>query len=117
MAWVVTLVLLIVGGVGVQHALSQTQSLQARRLDIVDSSGHTRLLLGFDTGGHAGMWIYDEANKGRVFIGFGAVGNVTPQVTLSDENGTGRIYMGWSTQEKPILQVSDQTGKAMWTAP
>lgn len=114
-AWVVSLVLLLVGGVEVQRAASQAQSLRARQLEIVDPAGHTRILLGFDTGGHAGMWIYDAANTGRVFIGFGAVGKLTPQITLADEHGTGRIYMGWSTEEKPILQVLDEHGNATWT--
>ena len=139
--WIMTLVLLLVGGIWVEQAMSQAQSLQARRLDIVDSAGHTRLTLGFDTAGRPGLWMYDDANKNRVFLGFGssrptpqltlqddtgrtrlflgfgATGNVTPQVTLSDEAGTARLYAGWSTQEKPFLNITDQAGKTLWTAP
>ena len=139
--WVMMLVLLLVGGIGVERAMSQAQSLQASRLDIVDSAGHTRLTLGFDTTGRPGMWMYDNANKTRVFIGFGssratpaitllddtgrtrlflgfgATGNITPQVTLSDEAGKPRIYAGWNTQEQPFLNVTDQAGKTIWTAP
>lgn len=139
--WIMTLVLLLVGGIGVEQAMSQAQSLQARRLDLLDSAGHTRLTLGFDTTGRPGLWMYDDASKGRIFIGFGsqrptpqvtlqddngrtrlylgfgATGNITPQVTLSDEAGTPRIYAGWSTQEKPFLNITDQAGKSLWTAP
>jgi hypothetical protein len=83
-----------------------------------DDAGRLRLSLGFSIDRNAPqMVLLDEAGKQRGFLGFAATGAVTPQLGLADERGTDRIYLGWSTSEKPVLLVTDDAGKPLWSAP
>jgi len=140
-AWLVGLVVAVVLGIGAQRVASQTQTLSARQLNIVDDAGRTRISLGLTTSGTPAIWEYDTAGKTRVYLGFGAqrptpvfiladengqdrinlgfsvTGVSTPQLALSDPRGIQRLYFGWSTTEKPVLYVHDESDRDLWHAP
>lgn len=141
-AWLLGAVLVLVLGIGAQRALSQSQILNVRELNVVDQSGRARISLGFGAqSGRPAIWLYDEKGKsrlyigfgtqrgspvlllsdetgtGRVYLGFSATGQSTPQLTLSDERGTTRLYVGWSSSEKPTVFVHDASGTDLWHAP
>jgi len=83
-----------------------------------DDTGRLRLSLGFSIERNTPQVVLlDENGKQRGFFGFAASGATTPQLDLADERGTDRIYLGWSTAEKPVMLVSDDTGKTLWSAP
>ena len=165
MSWLVAVIVITVLWMGAQQAQSQSSTLSARRISVVDQSGRDRIILSFDTNNHPAIWLRDDAGKDRMFIGFGkevgrpliglndeagrlrlsmgfsiernspqvvlldengkqrgflgfaASGATTPQLNLSDERGTDRIYLGWSTAEKPVVLLSDEAGKTLWSAP
>ena len=142
LAWLVSVAAALVLGIGAQQALSQSQFLNVRQLNVVDQAGRTRISLGFgSTAGRPAIWMYDEAGKsrmymgfgtqreatqvvlsdengtGRAYLGFGVSGQTTPQLTLSDERGTQRVYVGWGTSERPTLFVHDASGNDVWHAP
>lgn len=141
-AWVAGAAVVLVLGIGAQRALSQSQVLNVRELNVVDQSGRTRISLGFGAqSGRPAIWLYDdkgksrfyigfgtqrgspvlllsdEAGTGRIYLGFSATGASTPQLTLSDERGTTRLYVGWSNSEKPTVFVHDASGADLWHAP
>ena len=165
MSWLVAVIVITVLWMGAQQAQSQSSTLSARRIAVVDQNGKDRIILSFDTNNHPAIWLRDDAGKDRLFIGFGkevgrpliglndeggrlrlsmgfsverntpqvvlldeagkqrgffgfaASGAPTPQLDLADEKGTDRIYLGWSTAEKPVVIVSDEAGKTLWSAP
>ncbi len=165
MSWLVAVIVIAVLWVGAQQAQSQSSTLSARRIAVVDQNGRDRIILSFDTNNHPAIWLRDDAGKDRMFIGFGkevgrpliglndeagrlrlsmgfsiernspqvvlldeggkqrgflgfaASGATTPQLNLADERGTDRIYLGWSTAEKPVVLLSDEAGKTLWSAP
>jgi hypothetical protein len=83
-----------------------------------DDAGRLRLSLGFSVERNTPQLVLlDENGKQRGFLGFAAPGDATPQLDLADDHGTDRIYLGWSTSEKPVMLVSDDTGKTLWSAP
>ena len=83
-----------------------------------DETGRLRLSLGFSIERNTPQVVLlDENSKQRGFLGFAASGATTPQLDLADERGTDRIYLGWSTAEKPVMLVSDDSGKTLWSAP
>jgi hypothetical protein len=164
-SWLVAAIVVMVLWMGAQQAQSQSSTLSARRIAVVDQSGKDRIILSFDTNNHPAIWLRDDAGKDRLFIGFGkevgrpliglndeagrlrlslgfsierntpqvvmldesgkqrgflgfaASGVATPQLDLADERGTDRIYFGWSTAEKPVVLLSDEAGKTLWSAP
>jgi len=165
LGWLVAAVVVAVLWIGAQQAQSQSATLSARRLAVVDQGGKERIVLSFDTSNRPAIWLRDENGHDRMFIGFGAKGGApliglndeagrlrlslgfslersnpqlvlsdengkqraylgfaasgqpTPQLDLADERGTDRIYLGWSMAEKPVMIVSDDSGKALWSAP
>lgn len=83
-----------------------------------DDSGHLRLNMGFSSDRNTPQLVLlDENGKQRGFFGFAASGSATPQLDLADERGTDRIYLGWSTAEKPVVLITDEAGKTLWSAP
>jgi len=142
MVWLGVVMVMIVLSVGAERALSQTQALQARSLDIVDANGRTRISLSMSTAGNPAIWIYDANQKTRVYLGLSGSGQPTPQLNLSDENertraylgfgttgastpqlglsdpqGVQRLYVGWSTAENPEFSLTDGSGKTIWSEP
>lgn len=165
MSWLVAVIVIAVLWMGAQQAQSQSSTLSARRIAVVDQNGRDRIILSFDTNNHPAIWLRDDAGKDRMFIGFGkevgrpliglndeagrlrlsmgfsiernspqvvlldeggkqrgflgfaASGATTPQLNLADERGTDRIYLGWSTAEKPVVLLTDEAGKTLWSAP
>lgn len=100
-AWVAGAAVVLVLGIGAQRALSQSQVLNVRELNVVDQSGRTRISLGFGAqSGRPAIWLYDDKGKSRFYIGFGTQRG-SPVLLLSDEAGTGRIYLGFSATERP----------------
>lgn len=83
-----------------------------------DEAGHLRLALGFGVARNTPEIVLDdESGKPRAFLGFSGTGAVTPEVDLADERGNDRISLGWSAAEKPLIAISDEAGKPVWTAP
>jgi hypothetical protein len=83
-----------------------------------DETGRLRLGLGFSVDRNTPQIVLlDQSGKQRGFLGFAASGAPTPQLGLADEHGNDRIYLGWSTAEKPVVLVTDDSGKTLWSAP
>ena len=83
-----------------------------------DEAGRLRLSFTFSVQrGTPEVNLFDENSKQRGFLGFAGSGASTPQLNLADERGTDRIYLGWSTAEKPVVLLSDEAGKTLWSAP
>ena len=138
--WLGIVIVLTVVSFGAQRALSQTSALHARSLDIVDASGRTRISLGLNTNGAPGIWVYDAHSKSRVYVGLsaqaapaieledksekirvylglGAGEGSAPELSLTDPRGDQRLYVGWSTTEKPLFSVYGADGKTLWSSP
>ncbi len=118
--WVATAIAAAVLGLGAQQVASQTQTLSARTIHIVDQGGRTRISLGFSTRGNPAIWFYDETGKNRIHLGLATgKGLPTPQLLLADENETDRLFMGWSdtVPEQPLMFVHDESGRELWHAP
>jgi hypothetical protein len=83
-----------------------------------DEAGRLRLSLTFNVQrGTPELNLFDENAKQRASLSFATTGASTPQLQLADEKGTDRIYLGWSTAEKPVVLVTDESGKTLWAAP
>jgi len=95
---------------GVQQAQSQSASMTARQLVLVDQSTRPRIVLASDTSDRPGIWMRDDAGKDRLFLGFGAQKG-TPQFTLSDETGRTRANAGFSLERGDSqVTLADPTG-------
>lgn len=83
-----------------------------------DETGRLRLSLTFSVQRNTPeLNLFDENNKRRATLGFAESGNATPVVSLRDEREQDRIYLGWSTAEKPVVLIADESGKPVWSAP
>jgi hypothetical protein len=145
-AWLVGLAAAVIvaalwGGAG--QAQSQSASLSARALALVDQSNRPRIVLGSDTNNRPGIEINDDTDKIRVRFGFGTqpavplfyladetgrqrmivgsnVEHGDAQITFYDPTGTPRAYLGFGVQLRtPQLTLNDERGKdrvyAGWT--
>ena len=103
-------VVMMVLWAGARQAQSQSASLSARQVILVDESGRQRIFLASDTNNRPGIWVRDEAGKDRLVFGFGTQ-RPTPQFTLSDEMGRTRANAGFSLERADSqLTLSDAAG-------
>lgn len=83
-----------------------------------DETGRLRLSLTFSVPRNTPeLNLFDENNKRRATLGFAESGTATPVLSLRDEREQDRIYLGWSTTEKPVVLITDESGKPIWSAP
>ncbi|MHB8730596.1 MAG: hypothetical protein ACYDAB_02255 [bacterium] len=83
-----------------------------------DEAGRLRLSMGFSIERNTPqLLLLDENGKTRGALDFASTGAPTPELHLADEKGTDRIYLGWSTAEKPVVLITDESGKTLWSAP
>lgn len=83
-----------------------------------DETGRLRLSLTFSVQRNTPeLNLFDDNGKRRAFLAFAESGNATPVLSLRDEREQDRIYLGWSTAEKPVVLVADESGKPIWSAP
>lgn len=90
LAGLAAVMMAVVLGIGARQAQSQSASLSARGVVLVDASGRPRIVLGTDANNRPGIRLLDEAGKDRLVFGLDA-GRGFPQVFLADEGGRRRF--------------------------
>jgi hypothetical protein len=144
--WVLSLVGLLVLGVGALQVSSQSAPqaetvLTATAVKIVDSSGRERLWLGVDNGGQPQMALYDSEHTRRITIALQPDGRPSIQVLsttgvklaeliqsptsgngslwLYDTAGTGRVFLGHfnNTSDHFGIGTYDSAGHWTWGTP
>ncbi len=102
--WVLSVAVVLLG-VAVQEAVSQPETLRARRIEVVDAAGRTRIGLGTLPDGSAALSLADAA--GRVRIGLGTFPDGRPRLSLMDAAGRERIGLGTLPDGSPGLSLAD----------
>lgn len=93
-----------------RQAQSQSTSLAARQVVLVDLSDRPRIILASDTNNRPGIWIRDEAGKDRLRVGFGTQ-PVSPFIFLADEAGRVRLAAGFNVEHgDPQMGLLDPAG-------
>jgi hypothetical protein len=79
-----------------------------------DETGRPRLAVAFGMErGDPQVTLADGTGTTRAYLGFG-VQLRTPQFVLNDERGKDRLYAGWTRDGTPLLEISDDSGNAVW---
>lgn len=81
-AWVASVLVAILLGVAAQQAVSQPEVLRARRIEVVDAAGRTRISLGTAPDGTSWLGLQDAA--GEIRAGLAVFPDGSPRLTLWD---------------------------------
>lgn len=104
--------LVAVLGTGARQAQSQTASVSARVIVLVDPSNRPRLILTSDTNNRPAISIRDEAGKEGFRFGFGTQPS-SPFFSLEDETGRPRLIAGFNVEHgDPQMSLFDQAGRS-----
>jgi len=112
--WVVSIATVVVLGVAVQ-AISQPEVLRARRIEVVDTAGRARIVLGVLPDGSLGLGLWDAAGRPR--IGLGVAPDRSPALGLSDAAGRPRIGLVVLPDGSPVLGLWDAARRELFRAP
>lgn len=127
---IAVMTVLVFLGVFVQYASSQSPVVRTRRVEIVDSGGKNRIVLGVESGSptlmlfdhlgkqRAGMFILPDGDPalgladgtGRIRIGLGVRRDGSPTLALRDAAGKVRVEMDFNS-ERPVLRFLDGSGQ------
>jgi hypothetical protein len=107
-AWLISVVVLAVLGMGVRQAASQTEVLRTRGLEIVDAAGVARIVLRIhdDT---AEVMVADAQGRDRIW--FNVAPDGTPGAVFTDATGVGRLWVTARPERPAGLIFSDGTGR------
>lgn len=110
-SWLVAVIVVTVLWMGAQQAQSQSSTLSAHRIAVVDQNGRDRIVLSFDTNNRPAIWLRDDAGKDRLFVGFGGVAG-RPLIGFNDEAGHLRLSLAFATSRNtPEVNLFDENGK------
>lgn len=113
--WVVSAVVFVLLGVAVQQAVSQSEVVRARRIEVVDEAGRTRALLAARPGDGAPALHFLDAT-GRLRIALVTVEGSTG-LSLYDAEGRTRIVLAILPDAPPGLRLWDAAGRVLFRAP
>ena len=99
MAWVPSVLAVILLGVAVQQAISQPQVLRTRRSEVVDAAGRVRIGLGVSRDGAVGLSLRDAAGRERIMLAILPDGELG--LTLWDASDRMRVGLGVSPAGAP----------------
>jgi hypothetical protein len=115
-AWLLSVVVVMLFGVGVQRAASQSDVLRARRIEVVDSTGRPRIVLALSPqDGSPGLVLLNEA--GRIRVSLALLPGGASGLVLSDGAGRERISLSVLPSGASGLALLDAAGgtRAMFT--
>lgn len=104
-AWMLTLVVFMILGLWAQQAISQPTTVRARRLEIADEAGQTRIALDA-VGRRPSMWFFDTSGKRR--LGLALVAPGVPVLWLLDPEERNRIELSVLNDGGGALVFSDE---------
>lgn len=94
---------------GDAHAASMYERLSVGKLDLVDDSGKTRIIIGVSSEGSPGIWFLDDAGRPRMNFGLYPEGD--PFIVLNDEREQAvQIFRTFGSGHAPVL-VMKSDGK------
>lgn len=108
------LVTLLVFGLMVPRARSQTQVVRTRGLEIVDASGRLRISLDA-VNNKPGLWFFDSMGRRRMGLTVGALD--TPAIVLNDAHDRSRVTINVGMERAAEVRLSDSSGRsrvALW---
>jgi len=86
--------------------------IEAKRIVIKDDQGNVKAFMDAP-GGHGRIWLYDEGNKSRVFLGGARSG---PGLTVNNESGQARIKV-LDEPNGAYVSLHDSSGKELFKKP
>ncbi|HET6781607.1 MAG TPA: hypothetical protein VFH67_05900, partial [bacterium] len=107
-AFILSVVLLLVFGLVVPRARSQSQVVRARGFEIVDASGRLRILLDA-VNNKPSLWFFDSAGRRRLGLTVSALD--APALVLSDDQGHSRIALSVGTERAAEVRLTDSNGR------
>lgn len=135
--WVVSVVVVVLLGVAVQQAVSQTEVLRARRIEVVDAAGRRRIILEVLPDGTSGLSLWDAAGQARIALtvlpdgppsvglGDGVLSRIlltvlpdgTPGLSLRAAAGRTGISLSLLPDGSPLFSLQDAAGRTLFRAP
>ncbi len=109
--------------------------IEAEKLVLRDSTGAVRAVLGEEKSFGYCLTLYDENEKGRIFLGSArehyylsfrrANGELAADLEVDggsslrlwDRNGTNRVHLAVWYQGLPMIHINNKDGKDIWRAP
>jgi hypothetical protein len=136
--WAITLIVIAVLGLFSSRASSQSESVRARALEVIDAAGVVRVALSVqpegiaeialsDAGGRGRMWLHvrpdgtpsvvlaDNAGRGRIWLA--SYGDRTSGLLMADGQGRGRAWLGTNVAGPSGLVLIDENGLVQFRAP
>ncbi len=106
--WVVSMAVLLVFFVSVQHVVSRPATLEASLIQVVDRAGKPRIRLGVDPRVGPAVAISDAKGRNRVVLAVSPAGE--PALVLRDEVGP-RIFLHVQSTGLPEAHLFGENGK------
>jgi hypothetical protein len=111
-AWLISVLALLLLGLFVQSAISQPSALRARTLEIIDAKGKPVIRLGTSEIAGALIEITDGAGKTRVVISGSA-----STLWINDKSGEKPLLALGVDLDGPWLKLVDPKGRTLFKAP
>lgn len=89
--------------------------VQVKRLELVDSEGRVRASLALDKDGNPGLSLSDEEGHARACLELDRRG--VPRLCVLSKTGLVRARLGFGTDWKVQLVLSDPNSQVLWAAP
>ena len=107
-AFIFSAVMLLVFGLLVPRARSQSQVVRARGFEIVDASGRLRISLNA-VSSKPSLWFFDSAGGRRMGLTVGTLD--TPSLVLTDAQGHPRITLSVGLERAAEIRLTDSSGR------
>ncbi len=107
--WILSLVAFVLLGLWVQQAISQPSVLRARRLEITDDAGQSRIAMDA-VGQRPSVWLSDGSGKRR--LGLAVIPPGVPVLWLLDPEERKRIELSVLPDGAGALVLSDGPGRS-----
>lgn len=107
-AFILSAMMLLVFGLLVPRARSQSQVVRARGFEIVDASGRLRISLNA-VSSKPSLWFFDNAGRRRMGLTVGALD--APSLVLTDAQGLPRITLSVGLERAAEIRLTDSRGR------
>lgn len=112
---------LIAGSIGgtasSQFFMNMPNNIKAKKIQIQDQEGKTRIELSTLPDGSPGLILADENGKVRVILAIWGSQEKLPSLSLNDKDGGRRIVMTVRPDGIPYIAFADTNKNVIWTAP
>jgi len=108
---------LIGGTASSQFFMNMPSNIRAKKIQIQDQEGKTRIELSTLPDGSPGLSLADKNGKIRVMLAVWGLQDKLPSLSFNDKDGDRRIVMTVRPDGMPYIAFADTNKTVIWTAP